>query len=770
MTYLNYLEQKVLLERLVIGLEEPVLVKGLGELSAKIDSGNGGYNVIHGTDFHQQGDKLMFTTHDSFGHDKKIQAKVIDTIEINMGGGNIETRPVIELDIKFAGEDYKKIPFSVSDRSTNSNPILISKGFVENELEALIDVGAMNISHEGRDVVYGEGFLSGLATVGKAVGKAGSSIAKGVGNATKTLGKGAMGAADWLKGGDNVSLLSPVKGAASMVGDVAKGAVGALGALGGKLMLKKVSDIANSIVHGKNVLNYDKKTISSKLASTAIPEIIKKQPDADIDTTIIPYWQNIKLDSLPIIPVTSFLCCKGDDPKNIISGLEQKRKQWKKAIGQAKRAILDVKEENKSNSKEEQEEVLFEYFTLLENDLILNEADNIIDDAISTAVPDAQTTGTDSSTLDSSTVTPDDESTTSQPDAADNLSPDEINEIQTDFESLQKFTLWFVSIKNNINSSQKELDEINKELEPLQQKYKELLAKNEPLSEGQENKTKREELQKKKKNLEATQEENKKVPDKNSEQVISKIIQSSDSILSKLFSLGEGGISKFETILPNLSKIIQEQGGQGFFAMGYEVNENKREYTFFEDIKSIAYQRKDSGEENSSSDEDNDNDETSTPENDINKFTEELKKKLPLNDIEKKIDFDYTTINDEIANGKPGSLFDIIINNPNYFPNSKKYIDSYTSPDTPQDEKKDALNKFNRWASKEYPKYAISQKENGEEILNNLGDFEWNGIEDFINKCFDNEQIRQMILDTDEQEEDPWVTSKLNYFKSKGLI
>jgi hypothetical protein len=38
-----------------------------------------------------------------------------------------------------------------------------------------------------------------------------------------------------------------------------------------------------------------------------------------------------------------------------------------------------------------------------------------------------------------------------------------------------------------------------------------------------------------------------------------------------------------------LSKIIQEQGEQGFFVAGYEVNENKREYTFFEDIKSIAY-------------------------------------------------------------------------------------------------------------------------------------------------------------------------------------
>ena len=101
----------------------------------------------------------MFTTHDSFGHEQKMQAKVIDTIEVNMGGGNVEKRPVIELDIKFAGEDYKKIPFSVSDRSTNTNPILISKGFVEKKLEALIDVGKKNISQDGIDVVYGESVL-----------------------------------------------------------------------------------------------------------------------------------------------------------------------------------------------------------------------------------------------------------------------------------------------------------------------------------------------------------------------------------------------------------------------------------------------------------------------------------------------------------------------------------------------------------------------------------------------------------------------------------
>lgn len=44
---------KLTLEKMVIGLEEPILVKGIGKLNAKIDSGNGGYNVIHGKNFTQ---------------------------------------------------------------------------------------------------------------------------------------------------------------------------------------------------------------------------------------------------------------------------------------------------------------------------------------------------------------------------------------------------------------------------------------------------------------------------------------------------------------------------------------------------------------------------------------------------------------------------------------------------------------------------------------------------------------------------------------------
>ena len=412
MKYIDFLEQKVLLERLVIGLEEPVLIKGLGELSAKIDSGNGGYNVIHGTDFHQQGNELMFTTHDSFGHEKKIQATIIDTIEVNMGGGNIESRPVIELDIKFAGEDYKKIPFSVSDRSTNTNPILISKGFVENELEALIDVGAKNISKDGVDVVYGEGFLNKAAKgavagakVAKGLAKGGSSLAKGAWDATKGvasgakgLAKGAAGAvsgvakgvtgalgkvgsglansANWLKGGDNVSLLAPVKGAVSVgkdlvngaagaVGDVAKGAwdatkgvasgakglvagaAGAVAALGGAAVVKAISNAAKKLAQSEAVGKIDQDHIRKQLTSLNWIEKYAKDENYVTENTMIPNWTQNDFKKHPVIPVASFTGKKGGITGKLggvkIKSVQKLIDDWDKEIKQAKTAVEELK-------------------------------------------------------------------------------------------------------------------------------------------------------------------------------------------------------------------------------------------------------------------------------------------------------------------------------------------------------------------------------------------------------------------------------------------
>jgi TolA-binding protein len=77
--------------------------------------------------------------------------------------------------------------------------------------------------------------------------------------------------------------------------------------------------------------------------------------------------------------------------------------------------------------------------------------------------------------------------------------------VQTDFENLQNFTLWFVSIKNNSANTNEQLKEVNTELEPLEAKYKELLKQDKVLAMGKENEERRKELQEKKKTLEQAQ-------------------------------------------------------------------------------------------------------------------------------------------------------------------------------------------------------------------------------------------------------------------------
>lgn len=401
MTLLEQLEEKVILERLVIGLEEPVLIKGLGELQAKIDSGNGGYNVIHGTDFHQQGEELMFTTHDSNGNEKRIQAKVIDSIQINMGGGNIEERPVIELDIKFAGEDYKKIPFSVSDRSTNTNPILISKGFVQDELQALIDVGATNISNDGIDVVYGESIMTqGMIDTAKAIYNAPKKVAQGVkkaadatgvsdvlGGVKKGLGrfmKNPLTALDdWLSG--KTGLFSPLTNALGAAKDVATGAVkgglkaGMSGMAGlGALTVGGISGVLSAVAFAKWLKKWmndktkkdTKKTILAKLKSSNSASLLKNQ-GVDLSNTL---WQNFK--SIDYEKMDCYLICdctgkKGNGEvlsKQVVEALKKGSKSASEAVKKQKQGKGDKNQLPKQNNQpqQQQQELLAQAISLLQ--------------------------------------------------------------------------------------------------------------------------------------------------------------------------------------------------------------------------------------------------------------------------------------------------------------------------------------------------------------------------------------------------------------------
>ena len=112
-TCINPKLYRLFLEKMVIGLEEPVLVKGIGELVAKVDSGNSGYNVIHGDDIIMQGNIVTFRTFNKDGDERRVSKKLKDTIKINIGGGHIQDRPVVELDVQFGGQDYMALGWSL---------------------------------------------------------------------------------------------------------------------------------------------------------------------------------------------------------------------------------------------------------------------------------------------------------------------------------------------------------------------------------------------------------------------------------------------------------------------------------------------------------------------------------------------------------------------------------------------------------------------------------------------------------------------------------
>lgn len=179
-TCINSKLLRLTLEKMVIGVEEPILIKGIGEIIAKVDSGNSGYNVIHGEDLIIQGDILTFKTENKDGKERRVSKKIKDTINVNIGGGHIQERPVIELNVQFGGQDYKKVLFSVTNRKDNEHKVLLSKDFVGKELEALIDVTKDNIADDNVNVDYvTEGIGSALADAKNAINKTTSALMHG---------------------------------------------------------------------------------------------------------------------------------------------------------------------------------------------------------------------------------------------------------------------------------------------------------------------------------------------------------------------------------------------------------------------------------------------------------------------------------------------------------------------------------------------------------------------------------------------------------------
>lgn len=112
----------------------------LENLTAKIDSGNEGYNVLHGLIIEQNQNTVKFKT----VNNKVLKMRKYGDIIIHVGAGNKELRPIVKFDITIGDRRFNDISFSIGDRTENEEPILICKDFISS-INCLINVNKNNI-------------------------------------------------------------------------------------------------------------------------------------------------------------------------------------------------------------------------------------------------------------------------------------------------------------------------------------------------------------------------------------------------------------------------------------------------------------------------------------------------------------------------------------------------------------------------------------------------------------------------------------------------
>lgn len=104
-----------------------VYIDGVGSVIAEADTGNSGYNVLHGVVENVQGDMATIRTINN----RMLERPIVEFITAVTGSSNEEKRPVVLLDIQVNGIPHSRIPFSISDRSSNTAKILLGKPFLK---------------------------------------------------------------------------------------------------------------------------------------------------------------------------------------------------------------------------------------------------------------------------------------------------------------------------------------------------------------------------------------------------------------------------------------------------------------------------------------------------------------------------------------------------------------------------------------------------------------------------------------------------------------
>ena len=113
----------------VSGFKEVIEVEGLGKMKAKLDTGNTAYNAIIVQDCEEKDGKVSF----EFNGEKK-EFDIVKHIKIWHHGKATE-RPVIKVNLKFNGKEYKDelVDLKISDLTGSKNyrsRMLLCKDFM----------------------------------------------------------------------------------------------------------------------------------------------------------------------------------------------------------------------------------------------------------------------------------------------------------------------------------------------------------------------------------------------------------------------------------------------------------------------------------------------------------------------------------------------------------------------------------------------------------------------------------------------------------------
>jgi ribosomal protein S6--L-glutamate ligase len=113
-------------DRLEAGFREIIEIDGVGEFVAKFDTGNGSKSCsMHVDKVTVDGDICKWELK---GNTYKNKLVGYSKTEV---GDTIEERPIINLNITFAGKTFEDVPVSPVDRSMKSTPVLINRKFME---------------------------------------------------------------------------------------------------------------------------------------------------------------------------------------------------------------------------------------------------------------------------------------------------------------------------------------------------------------------------------------------------------------------------------------------------------------------------------------------------------------------------------------------------------------------------------------------------------------------------------------------------------------